>query len=71
MFKTFPNIVQEGPKKLHKVTISIQPFQIKLNGFQQNVSRVSENKDEVAVFMQLLNILSRLAQSYCTQKRCF
>ena len=37
--------------KFHKVqiTISMQPFQIKLNRFYPNVSRVSVNKDYVSV----------------------
>ena len=36
-----------GQKKLHKVRIiaSKQPFQIKVNGFHQNVPRVSDNEE--------------------------
>jgi len=34
-------------KTLHEVQIimSMQPFQIKLNGFHRNIPKVSENKD--------------------------
>jgi len=46
-------------------------FKIKQNGFHQNVQRVQENKDQVAVFMQQLNILCKLSQSYYTQKMLF
>jgi len=40
--------IQDGPKTAHfQFTLSmqpLQPFKLKLNAFQQNVSRVHENK---------------------------
>jgi len=40
-------LVQGGPKKLciSQHTIFLEPFKIKLNGFHQNVPRVSKNKN--------------------------
>jgi len=47
-------------------TITLELFKIKWNIFYQNVPRVSENKDWVVAFMQLLNILCKLAWVCCT-----
>jgi len=48
------------PKKLYifQHTISLEPFEIIRSGFHQNVPKVSGNNDQVAIFMQLLHILS-------------
>jgi len=62
------NFMQDGLKKLAQVliTISMQPFKIK---FHQNVPSVSENKDRIAICMQLSSVLCKLAQYYYTKIR--
>ena len=42
----------------------IEQIAAKIKQFHRNVSKVSENKDWVAVFMQMLNVLCKLAQSH-------
>ena len=50
-------LIQGRPKFVHfHHTIFSEPFKIKLNGFHQNVPTVSGNVDQVAFFMQLVNI---------------
>jgi len=48
-----PNVQQGGPKNLYifQHTISLETFKMKWNGFRQNVPRVAENKDYVAIFV--------------------
>jgi len=46
----------------------MQLFNIRLNGFHQNVHGVQRNKDYVVTFIYLLNILGKLAQSFCAPK---
>ena len=41
------------------------------NGFHQNILKVCEKEDYCAVFMELLNILCKLAYSYYTQNLYF
>ena len=43
-------------------------FKIEWDGFHLNVHSVYENKEQVAISMQLLNIICKLAQSYNTPK---
>jgi len=46
----------------------MQKFNLKWNGVQKSYLSVHENKYSNIVFMQLLNILYKLAQSYYTSK---
>jgi len=52
------------PKKLYifQHTISLEPLKIKWKRFHRNVPSFSRNKDSVAIFVLLLNILCKLAQ---------
>jgi len=44
--------IQSGLKVAQvQIAITLEPFKIRLNGFQQNVCRVSVNNDYVAIFM--------------------
>jgi len=42
-------------------------LKLKRNGFHRNAIAIHENKDSKAAFIQLFNILCKLAQFYCTQ----
>jgi len=49
----------------------MERFNMKWHGFHQNVQRSDKTKDSDVIFMQLLNILRKLAQYYYTNKMLF
>jgi len=46
----------------------VEQLKLKWHGFHQNVQKRHETKDLGAIFMQLLNILCKLAQYYYSNK---